>query len=347
MRWSLSAAFAATIAALLAAGTMPGEAQSRVGAAAGYSAPRTPWGDPDLQGTYTNSNESGIPMARPAEFAGKRPEDVTAAEMERLARERAARIEKTAQIIGATEDNNTGAGPTHWYENYNPKNSRPWMVLDAPDYQVPPTTQEARDRAAALRAARGGGDGYYVGPFRGPEEFTPYVRCITRGVPGSMMPAIYGNAYDITQAPGVVAIRYEMVHETRVIPLEGSTTSRAPSPSRPRLSSAIKSYTGDARGRWDGDTLVVETTNYREEAAYGGASSALKTVERFTPTGPDTIEWSIRLEDPHTWTRPWSFGMRLTRDAQAQVFEYACHEGNEGMRNMLKVAREAEKRQAQ
>jgi hypothetical protein len=201
---------------------------------------------------------------------------------------------------------------------------------------VPPTTQEARDRAAALRAARGGGDGYYVGPFRGPEEFTPYVRCISRGVPGSMMPAIYGNAYDITQAPGVVAIRYEMVHETRVIPVDG----------RPQISSAIKSYMGDARGRWQGDTLVVEATNYLEAAAYGGASSSLKTTERFTPTGPNTIEWSIRLEDPRTWTRPWSFGMQLTKDPQSQVFEYACHEGNEGLRNMLNVARETEKKQA-
>ena len=326
---------ALTSAVLLTASLLQAQAAKPVSGPSSYSAPRTPWGDPDLQGTYTNSNESGIPMGRPAEFAGKRPEDVTPAEMARLAKERATRIEKSAEIIGATEDNNTGAGPTHWYENYNPKNSRPWMVLDGPDYQVPAITQEAKDRAAALRAARGGGDGYYVGPFRGPEEFTPYVRCITRGVPGSMMPAIYGNSYDITQAPGVVAIRYEMVHETRVIPLDN----------RPPVSGTIKSYIGDARGHWEGDTLVVVTTNYLEAAAYGGASSALKTTERFRPTGPDTIDWSIRFEDPHTWTRPWSFGMLLTRDPNSQVFEYACHEGNEGMRNMLKAARDAETRQ--
>ena len=322
-------------AVVFAAAVIEAQAPAQRTRGSSYSAPRTPWGDPDLQGTYTNSDESGTPMARPAEFAGRRPESVTQEEMARLAKERAARIEKTAQIIGATEDNNTGAGPTHWYENYNPRNSRPWMVLDAPDYQVPPLTQEARDRAAALRAARGGGDGYYTGPFRGPEEFTPYVRCITRGVPGSMMPAIYGNSYDITQSPGYVAIRYEMVHETRVIPLDR----------RPHVSGAIKSYIGDARGWWEGDTLVVETTNYLEAAAYGGASSSLKTTERFTPTGPDTIEWSIRLDDPRTWTRPWSFGMRLTRDPEAKVFEYACHEGNEGLRNMLRVARLAEQQQ--
>jgi hypothetical protein len=300
-----------------------------------YSAPRTPWGDPDLQGIYTNSNESGIPMSRPAEFAGRKPGEVTTEEMARLAKDRAARIEKTAQTIGGTEQNDTGAGPPHWYENYNPKNSRPWMVLDPPDYQVPPITQEARDRAAALRAARGGGDGYYTGPFRGPEEFSPYVRCITRGVPGSMMPAIYGNSYDITQAPGYIVIRYEMVHETRVIPLDR----------RPHASPAIKTYLGDPRGRWEDDTLVVETTNYLEAGAYGGASDSLKTIERFTPTGPHTIEWSIRFEDARTWTRPWSFGMRLTRDPQSQIFEYACHEGNDGLANTLSAARQAEKRQ--
>ncbi len=324
--------------ALLTIGLLHAQAPSSNARGSSYSAPRTPWGDPDLQGTYTNSDESGIPMARPAEFAGKRPEDVTPAEVARLVQERASRIEKTAETIGGTEENNTGAGPKHWYENYNPKNSRPWMVLDAPDYQVPPTTQEAKDRAAALRAARGGGDGYYVGPFRGPEEFTPYVRCITRGVPGSMMPAIYGNSYDITQAPGHVSIRYEMVHETRVIPLVSAASSG------PTKSPALKSYIGYARGHWEGDTLVVVTTNYLEAGAYGGASSALTTTERFKPTGPNTIDWSIRFDDPHTWTRPWSFGMLLTRDPQSQVFEYACHEGNEGMRNMLKVARDAEKK---
>jgi hypothetical protein len=322
-------------AVLLGAALLKAQAPSPTAPRGSYSAPRTPWGDPDLQGTYTNSDESGTPMSRPDDLAGRKPDEVTAAEMARLAKERAARIEKTAEVIGGTEDNNTGAGPSHWYENYNPRNSRPWMVLDGPDYQVPPTTQEAKDRAAALRAARGGGDGYYVGPFRGPEEFTPYVRCITRGVPGSMMPAIYGNSYDITQSPGFVAIRYEMVHETRVIPLDG----------RPHASGAIRSYIGDARGRWEGDTLVVETGNYLEAAAYGGASTSLRTTERFTPTGPETIEWSIRFEDARTWTRPWSFGMRLTRDPQSQVFEYACHEGNEGLRNMLKIARDAERQE--
>ena len=291
---------------------------------------RTPWGDPDLQGTYNNSNESGIPMARPSEFAGRRLQDVKPEELSKLVQQRSSRAVATAQTIGGTTDNDTGAGPSHWYENYNAKNSRAWMVLDA-DGAIPPTTDEARKRAAAVRAARRGGDGYYTGPFDGPEDFTLYVRCITRGVPGSMMPAIYGNWYDITQGPGFVAIRYEMVHEARVIPLDG----------RPHLPATEKSYMGDPRGRWEGDTLVVETTNYLEKSAYSGASDSLKTVERFKPV-PGGIDWSITLEDPRTWTKPWSFGMFLTRDESQPLIEYACHEGNEGMRGMLSAARKEE-----
>lgn len=295
--------------------------------------PRTPWGDPDLQGTYTNSNESGIPMERPVEFAGKRLDEVRPADLARLMAQRAEQVRKTAAIIGGTTDNDTGAGPPHWYENYNPANSRAWMISDPPDGRMPAQTEDAKRRAAAVRAARRGGDGYYVGPFDKPSDLSLYVRCITRGLPGSMMPAIYGNSYDITQAPGFVAIRYEMVHETRIIPLDG----RAHAPP------ALKWQMGDARGRWEGDTLVVETTNLIEASAFGGASERLKITERFRPTSRNTIEWSATFDDPSTWVRPWTFGMRLTRDNSQQVFEYACHEGNEGLRGILSAARAAEK----
>jgi hypothetical protein len=298
--------------------------------------PRTPWGDPDIQGTYTNSNESGIPMERPAEFAGRRPEDVKPEELAALVKQRATRAEQTADVIGGTQEENTGAGPKHWYENYNASNSRPWMIQDAPDYKMPATTDEAKRRAAAVKAARRGGDGYYVGPFDSPKDLTLYVRCISRGVPGSMMPAIYGNSYEIVQAPGMVAIRYEMVHETRVIPLDG----RKPLPSH------MESYMGDSRGRWEGDTLVVEGSHYLEASAFGGASSRLKTIERFRPTSKNTIEWSITFDDASTWVKPWTFGMRLTRDDEHPIFEYACHEGNEGLRGILSAARVAEKEQA-
>ena len=298
--------------------------------------PRTPWGDPDLQGTYTNSTESGIPMERPAEFAGRRLEDVKPEELAQLVKQRAVRAEETAEVIGGTQEENTGAGPKHWYENYNASNSRAWMIQDAPDYKMPATTDDAKKRAAAVRAARRGGDGYYTGPFDSPKDLTLYVRCISRGVPGSMMPAIYGNSYEIVQAPGMVAIRYEMVHETRVIPLDG----------RKLLPDHMQSYMGDSRGHWEGDTLVVEGSRYLEASAFGGASSKLRTIERFRPTSKNTIEWSITFDDASTWVKPWTFGMRLTRDDEHPIFEYACHEGNEGLRGILSAARAAEKEQA-
>jgi len=322
------------IAALFGAGAVA-FAMTAVGAQS-TSIPRTPWGDPDIQGTYTNSSESGIPMERPAELAGRRLEDVKPEELARLIQQRAARAEETAEVIGGTQDENTGAGPKHWYENYQATNSRAWMISDAPDYKMPATTDDAKRRAAAARAARRGGDGYYTGPFDGPEDLTLYVRCITRGVPGSMMPAIYGNSYEIVQSPGVVAIRYEMVHETRVIPLDGRKT----------LPAHMQSYMGDSRGHWEGDTLVVEGSRYLEKSAFGGASSALKTIERFRPTSKDTLEWSITFDDATTWVKPWTFGMRLTRDDEQPIFEYACHEGNEGLRGILSAARVAEKEQA-
>jgi hypothetical protein len=301
--------------------------------------PKTPWGDPDLQGTYSNSNESGIPMQRPAELAGKRLEEVTPAELAKLLERRHAQTERVAITIGGTSENDTGAGPSHWYENYNAKNSRAWMISDPPDGQMPALTPAAIARAAAVRAARRGGDGYYNGPFDGPEDLTLYVRCISRGLPGSMMPAIYGNSYQIVQGPGFVAIRYEMVHETRLIPLDAA--------GRPHVSDKIHSYMGDPRGHWEGDTLVVETTNFLEKSAYGGASDRLKTTERFKLVRPGVVDWSITFDDANTWARPWTFGMQLTRDEKQPVFEYACHEGNEGLEGILKAARIAEKEAAQ
>jgi|SRR5665213_1771221 len=297
-----------------------------------HTGARTAWGDPDLQGTYTNSNESGIPMQRPAELAGRTLKDVTPEELAKLVQRRHEQTDKTAVTIGGTSENDTGAGPSHWYENYNAKNSRAWMISDPPDGQMPALTPEAIRRAAAVRAARRGGDGYSTGPFDGPEDLTLYVRCITRGLPGSMMPAIYGNSYRIVQGPGVVAITYEMVHETRIIPLDG----------RAHVSDNLHSDMGDARGHFEGDTLVVETTNFRGRSAYGGASDHLKTVERFARVSPGIIDWSITFDDATTWVRPWTFGMRLTRDERQPVFEYACHEGNEGLQGILSAARAEE-----
>jgi hypothetical protein len=290
-----------------------------------YVPPRTPWGDPDIAGDYNNSDESGIPFERPDEFAGKRIEDFTQAELAALVEQRQKQtIERTptlSEFPGATS-------PMHWFENYYAANSRPWLVSNPPDGKVPAQTAEARQRAQARQAERKG-----RGPADSWEDRSLYDRCITRGIPGSMMPAIYGNSYHIHQGPGVVTITYEMVHDTRVIPLD----------SRPHLASSVRQYMGDARGHWDGSTLVVETMNFTDKTPYRGSSEQMKMIERFTPVGPDTVEWSVTFDDPHTWVAPWTFTMNLTEDASQPPYEYACHEGNYGLRNILAAARAEDK----
>jgi hypothetical protein len=313
---------AAAVAALPAS---PAAAQSASKASTkNYTPGRTPWGDPDLQGIYTNKDENGIPRERPSQFDGKKLEDVDDSEFAEIVRERNKASVERAPGIGGAE---TGAGPIHWYEHYGARNSRAWMVVDPQDGRIPPTTPAAQARAAARAAARAG-----RGPADSYEDRSLYDQCITRGLPGSMMPAIYGNSYQIVQGPGYVAIRYEMIHETRIIPLDG----------RAHVAPGIKTFMGDARGRWDGSTLIVETTNFDARTAYRGASEGLRLIERFKPVAPDRVEWSVTSEDAATWARPWTFAMNLTKDPTQAPFEYACHEGNYGLHNILSAARAEE-----
>jgi hypothetical protein len=291
---------------------------------------RTSWGDPDLEGRYTNKDEFGTPFERPDELAGKRRDEFGPEEMAALVAERRERGRALAARIGGSATNDTGAGPPHWYEYLEAANSRPWLVSEPADGRVPALTTLGQQRAELARLA-------FASPKReAPDTYTDmglYDRCITLGLPGSMMPMIYGNAYEITQSPGYVAIRYEMVHETRLIPLDGS----------PHAAPELDFWMGDARGHWEGETLVVETTNIREAAAYRGASENLKIVERFTPTGENELSWQVGFVDPDTWTEPWSIEMPLKRDTEAAPFEYACHEGNHGLRNILSAARAADR----
>jgi hypothetical protein len=291
-----------------------------------FAPPVTPWGDPDLQGVFTNNNENGIPFERPENVQAQRNEDVSAEELERLRDERESRRVAAAPNLGVLP----GSNPVHWFEHFGAANSRAWLVVDPPDGRIPPLTAEAQRRPRAR-----GGSSFGNGPFNSTLDFSLYDRCISRGMPGSMLPGIYGNAYAIVQAPGYVSIMYEMIHEARVIPLDG----------RASLPSSIRSYMGDARGHFEGNTLVVETRNFVEGSAYRGASAdTLRIIERFTPIAADKLEWAVRVDDPSTWTRPWTFAMELTRGgAEVQPFEYACHEGNYGMPNMLSAARAAEK----
>jgi len=257
-----------------------------------YVPPKTVWGDPSIAGVYTNNDESLIPFERPAKFEGRTLESITPAELEEL------RDQRSEDRIEADRNRAEFRSPIHWFENMFPNNSRAWLVTDPSNGHVPPLTSEARQRAAVRAAAQAG-----KGPADSAADRSLYDRCITRGLPGSMMPAIYGNAYEILQGPGYVAIQYEMVHETRLIPLDG----------RPHPSPAIRMYMGDPRGHWEGNTLVVETTNFTDKTPYRGSSEFLKMTERFKPVAPDTVEWSVTFDDPHTWAQPWTFAMNLTK----------------------------------
>jgi hypothetical protein len=178
------------------------------------------------------------------------------------------------------------------------------------------------------------GGSFGNGPFNSHLDFSLWDRCITRGLPGSMMPGQYGNSFEIVQAPGVVAIRYEMVHETRVIPLDR----------RPRVAGGLSMDMGDARGWWDGDTLVVETRHFKPRSVYRDANAAtMRLTERFRRTSASSVEWTVTVDDPATWTRPWTFSIPLTMNNREPVLEYACHEGNQAIRNILSAARTAER----
>ncbi len=288
--------------------------------------PRTPWGDPDLQGNYTNTFEQGTPFERPEQFAGRKLEEVTGAELAKI------RQDIQRRTISAFEG--PIHAPDHWWQDnlFLERGSQAWFVVDPPDGRIPPLTPDAQQRIAARAAARkasgrGEADSW--------TDRSLYDRCLTRGVPGSMMPAIYGNASEIVQAPGYVVIRNEMIHEARIIPLDG----------RAHVAPSITQDMGDSRGRWEGDTLVVETTNFKERSVYRNANPArLKLTERFLRIAPNKVRWSVTVDDPTTWTRPWTFSMPLTADDQPFPL-YECHEGNYGLRNILSAAR-AEEREA-
>ena len=315
-------------------------AQSRPGSVPSSTPPRTAWGHPDISGIFTNRDETNTPLERPDEFKGRSSSDFSAADLEKLSKERQAIAAKIAGGIGGAE---TGAGPTHWYEHLKGASSRAWFIVDPPDGKLPAMTPQAMKREAeyaALNNARNG-----EGRADSWLDRSLYDRCITRGLPGSMMPAIYGNSYEILQSPDFVAIRYEMIHETRVIPLDPSTALGASG--RPHVSSKIRQYLGDARGHWDGNTLVVETTNFTNKTHMGYNnrynSEKYKLVERFTPVSPTRLQWQVTIDDPDTWTRPWTFTMPLTRDDTQPVFEYGCHEGNRGLEHILSAARSEER----
>ena len=308
-------------------------APSQMLAQARYTPAKTPWGHPDISGDYTNKDEANTPLERPDEFKGRDPRSFTQAELDELVKKRQTQAAAIAGGIGGAE---TGAGPTHWYEHLRGTGNRPWFITDPADGKLPPMTPQALKHEAAVAALNDARNG--EGRADSWLDRSTYDRCITRGLPGSMMPAIYGNAYQILQTPDAVVIRYEMIHETRVIPLDG----------RPHVSKAIRGYLGDARGHWEGNTLVVETTNFTSRTHFGYNnrynSESFTLTERFTPMAPGRLQWEVTFNDPQVWTRPFTLAMPLTRDDTQQIFEYACHEGNLGLEHILTAARAEEKR---
>jgi hypothetical protein len=284
--------------------------------------PRTPWGDPDLQGLWPVVDMLAVPIERPAEFGTRAT----------LTDEEFARLPSESRTPGPN-DFFTGVGTRALLQEFGKPQRQTSLIVDPPDGRLPPLTAEGEKRAAALPTPSG--------PRNGPEDFSPMERCISRGVLGSMVPLGSSNGNQIIQAAGWVVILNEMVHEARVIPIDG----------RPHVGARIRSYMGDSRGRWEGQTLVVETVNFNDNSNFiGGAGTRIpsysrdaRLTERFSRIDGGTIRYEATVDDPTTWTRPWTIALSLKRDPSYPLFEYACHEENFSMPHMLRGKRAEEK----
>ena len=296
----------------------PAAGVSAAGSTNDWSAPRTPWGHPDLQGVWTTDDEASVPVERPEEYGEKlelSAEDIAARE----ARRRAGLERGSGQ---------TGDGPPHWYEFSDNASTRTSFVVDPPNGRIPPRTPAGDQRWESRNRGSGGG-----GPFNGPEDLDLRDRCITRGMPNTYFPSAYNNGFQIVQNKDTVAIVYERLHEHRVIPLDG----------REHLTSSVRQWFGDSRARWEGETLVVETSNFGDQVNFRGATSELHLTERFTRVSEDTVRVEFTVHDPSTWTSDWTVVVNAKSDPSYwQIFEYACHEANYGMFNILSGARALE-----
>jgi len=298
------------------------------------SLPRTPWGHPDLQGVWTTDAEIGVPVERPVDLGTKAV--LTDEEFERRAQAIKKRYEDRKEDRKVREGD-PEAGPEHWYEGGKHASRRTSLVIDPPNGRMPEYTAEAKQRVVPKGSELGFvGGSFGKGPYDGPEDLALTDRCITRGLPQTWFPSEYNNGFQIVQSPDYVMIFHERLHEARVIPLNG----------RPHLTSNIGQWMGDSVGRWEGDTLVVDVTNFGR-TTFRKAGPALKLTERITRVDPDTVKVEVTITDPTTWTRPWAFAVTGKKDPNYwQIFEYACHEGNYGMSNMLSGARAEEKEKA-
>ena len=317
----------AVLSLAVAAGSLPAAAQD---AAPGGppEALRTPWGDPDLQGLWNHGTIT--PLERPPEHAGREwltDEEVAAAN---LASETRATSERRSEL---TREQDVALAYNQFWWDRGISIGRTALITDPADGRLPPRTperqrHEATGEARRLAAAKRG-----RAPAHGPEDMDLGDRCLVyRHVP--ITSSGYNNHVHILQSPGYVAIFQEQIHDFRIIPVVDA----------PALPDHVRQWLGVSRGRWEGDTLVVETTNFHAQADYLGSGPRRSVVERFTRRGPDAIEYAFTVTDPGVWTRPWS-AMVPWRPAEGPLFEYACHEGNYGMTNLLASSRAVEARQ--
>lgn len=320
-----SKAFLSFVAfALLAAVAAPGQVATKTRT---WALQHTPDGQPDLEGYW--SNVTITPLERPAELAGK--EFFT--EQELAEREKKAETPRTAeQIAGTIAHYDFAQYGLDITQTKHALNLRTSLIVDPPDGKVPPLTAEAKKRAAERAEAR-----KKIGPYDGPESRGLGERCIVMAHEGPpMLPPAYNANLQIQQGPGYVTILQEEIHDLRIIPLDG----------HPHLGPNIRQYLGDSRGRWEGNTLIVDTTNFTDETNFRGSGRNLHVIERFTRIDADTILYKFTVEDPDTWTRSWTAELPMTK-IKGPIYEFACHEGNFDMVNNLSSARAQEKAAAE
>jgi hypothetical protein len=274
---------------------------------------RTPDGHPDLQGYWYFG--SATPLERPKEFEGR----------EFLSPDEAAAFERR------TADRRLGVIAVHgpeWldYGSHLGPDRRTSLIIDPPDGRVPPLTAEARAREAARRSRE------QSGVADNPEDRIPQERCLVFGAGPPLLPGPYNNNMQLVQTRDAVVVFSEMIHDARVVSLDG----------RPAPPSAMRFWLGASRGRWEGDTLIVETTNFAELVSFRGSDERLRVIERFTPEGPDALRYEFTVDDPTAFTRSWTGAFTMTRTSD-KLYEYACHEGNYGLMNILSAARAAER----
>jgi len=314
------------LSVVVASGSSPASAQtpSSGAKAAKWQQPKTPWGDPDMQGIW--NNVTATPLERPKELGEKSLlTDTEAQEYEQQIADRRAKAEARPH---------TGYAASIWFEtSQSLSERRTSLLVEPPGGRLPaltPDAQKAADKQAERRKAS---------PADGWEDRGPYERCITRGLPGAMMPGFYNHNYQILQTPGYVAIVVEMIHDARIIPMDG----------RSHLGSGISQWLGDSRGRWEGNTLVVETTGLRDvdlrNAAVFGTSAKGRVVERFTRVAPEEMSYTVTMEDPSTFTQTWTASIPMKK-VEGPLYEYACHEGNYGLPNILSGHRQEEREKA-